>query len=384
MLLDGDSKTTGFANIVSYLRNHHSGAYDLDYSLTHQQQTDRTAYISFLHSIAGPLLDLYLYVSSENYNAATSSAYTAILPWYANYTLPPKRRDLARARTAHLGLSSLDVADATEETRGPGSGTASSEYEAAKRAAGIPTDGQPKALNMGRRKGIGGLLSSPMYAARFKLDALSSEVFEPLSDLLGKKDYLLGGDKPSSLDCLTLGYLSLMLYAPVPQAWLKDTIQTKHPRIARYIRRIRAELLEGGDIDPAQVWSITVGNTVGTPQSLPWRPHHTQRSFVNATKAVGHVLKSVPIVSTVMQSQPLVQDDSKALFKIKQSSLPSPLVLNTAIACSALATAGLAGLAIHHRRNPREGLLIFWALRPSSIPDFGEAQSLLSVLAGQM
>jgi hypothetical protein len=48
LLLDGSVKTTGFLNIVSYLRNHHSGAYDLDYSLTHQQQTERTAYGHYL------------------------------------------------------------------------------------------------------------------------------------------------------------------------------------------------------------------------------------------------------------------------------------------------------------------------------------------------
>ncbi|PVH94945.1 hypothetical protein DM02DRAFT_645627 [Periconia macrospinosa] len=329
MLVDGAIKTTGFANIVSYLRNHHSGAYDLDYSLTHQQQTDRTAYISFLHSTAAPLLDLYLYVSSENYNAATSSAYTAILPWFANYVIPPRRRDLARARTSHLGLSSLDVAEATEETRGPGSGTASSEYEAAKRAAGIPSEGQPKALNLGRRKGLGGLLSSPIYAARFKLDALSSEVFEPITDLLGKKDYLLNGDTPSSLDCLAFGYLSLMLYSPVPQAWLKEAIHTKYPRILRYIRRARAELLGGVEIDPAQVWSITKGVVAPPTQSLPWRSQEVRGPITNVTRAARQILESLPVVSTAMQSQVIVQDDTKGLVKTNKSSLPSPLALNT-------------------------------------------------------
>ncbi|CAI6335721.1 unnamed protein product [Periconia digitata] len=385
VLIDGASKTTGFSNIVSYLRNHHSGAYDLDYSLTHEQQTDRTAYVSFLRSTAGPLLDLFLYVSSENYNAATSSAYTAILPWLANYTIPPKRRDLARARTSHLGLSSLDVDEATEETRGPGSGTASSEYEAAKRAAGIPTEGQPKALNLGRRKGLGGLLSSPIYAARFKLDALSSEVFDPISDLLGKKDYLLDGDKPSSLDCLAFGYLSLMLYAPAPQAWLKEAIGTKYPRILRYIRRLRAELLGGVEIDSALVWSITNGKDTETPQNLPWQPRCRQGLVTSAVKAANQIMGNMPVVSAMVRNQVVIQDDGKSLISASRSSLPSSWVLNTIAACSALATAGLAGLAIHQRRNPREGLLIFWALRPSTgFNAFGEAESFLSVLAGQM
>src|SRR4051794_32241074 len=93
---------------------------------------------TFLQSTANPVLDLSLYISSKNYNTTTSSAYTAILPWYINYITPPRRRDLARARTAHLGLSSLDV---TGDDEPPGSGTASSEFEAAKRAAGVQSEG---------------------------------------------------------------------------------------------------------------------------------------------------------------------------------------------------------------------------------------------------
>jgi len=115
ILFDDDVATaSGFEDIVAYLRNHPAVTNDLDVNLSSRQQIDRTAFITFLQSTATPLIDLSLYVSAENYNTATSSAYTAILPWYANYTVPPKRRDLARARTAHMGLSSLDV-DTTAE-----------------------------------------------------------------------------------------------------------------------------------------------------------------------------------------------------------------------------------------------------------------------------
>ncbi|KAF2643283.1 hypothetical protein P280DRAFT_496923 [Massarina eburnea CBS 473.64] len=322
VLLDGTTRTTGFANIVAYLRNHHSGAYDLDYDLTHQQQTDRTAFLSFLHSTASPLLDLYIYVSSENYNATTSTAYTAILPWLSNYIIPPKRRDLARARASHLGLSSLDVAEAADDRRGPGTGTASSEYEAAKQAAGIPTDSRPKALNMGRGKGLGGLLSSPMYAARFKLDGLSNELLEPLSDLLGKNNYLLEGGKASSLDCLAFGYLALMLYAPVPQAWLKETIQTKFPRIMIYIRRLREDLVGSEDVDPAATWSVTSGRVDGLSRGLPWRPR-AQGFVPHVTKAAREMMNSLPLVSAIAPRRSTIQDLHVARSKAAPSSLPS-------------------------------------------------------------
>lgn len=43
VLVDGAVNICGFTSIVSYLRNHRSGAYDLDYHLTHKQQTDKIA-----------------------------------------------------------------------------------------------------------------------------------------------------------------------------------------------------------------------------------------------------------------------------------------------------------------------------------------------------
>lgn len=213
ILFDGGIATaTGFDDIVSYLRNHPAVSEDLDADLSSQQKNDSIAYFTFLRSTATPLIDLTLFVSAENYNTTTSSAYTAILPWYANYTIPPKRRDLARTRTSHMGLNSLDVDTRVEESMAPGRGTASAEFEAAKRAAGLPTDSEPTAISTGRGKVLGGLLGTPQYAARFQLDTISNELLEPLSDLLGKSEYLLGTSRPSSLDCLAFGYLALMLF----------------------------------------------------------------------------------------------------------------------------------------------------------------------------
>lgn len=387
VLIDGIVSTTGFPAIVSYLRNHRSGAYDLDYHLTHQQQTDRTAFISFLQSTATPLVDLSLYVSSENYNSTASSAYTAILPWYLNYTIPPTRRDLARARTAHLGLSSLDVS--TVEQDGP------SDFEAAKRDAGIPTSNgiaQPKVLSMGRGKGIKGMLSSPLYAARFKLDALTNELLEPLSDLLGKKDYLLEGGKPSSLDCLAFGYLALVFYPAVPQAWLKEAMQTRYPRIVRYISRMREELLKSEDVRAADVWSISSCSRDGTEVQdilhklglrLPWRPLPPRSLYFQATSATREMATNLPLLSKFLKRDIVIQTSVSKDLRGVSSLLPSPLFINTLFALSATTVAALAGLAIHHRRSPRAGDLIFWASR-QSMTGFGEAGSILSVLATQL
>jgi sorting and assembly machinery component 37 len=244
----------------------------------------------------------------------------------------------------------------------PGGRSLNSDFEAAKRDAGIPVaDKQANALNMGRGKGVGGLLSSPIYAARFKLDALTNELLDPLSDLLEKKDYLLEGGKPSSLDCLAFGYLALMFYPPVPQAWLKEALQARFPRIVSYINRMREGLL-GGDMH------------------LPWRPVTARPLYITVGVAARELTSNLPILSNILQRGVIVQPKAHKPSKQVQSSLMSPLLTNTLLALVTTGTAALAGLAIHHRRNPREGDLIFWALR-SQTGGLGEAGDLLKALA---
>lgn len=340
------------------------------------------SFVTLLQSTATPLIDLSLYVSAENYNSITASAYTAILPWYANYTVPPKRRELARARTLHMGLSSLDVDNTTEEVFVPGRGTASSEFEAAKRSAGIPTDSQPQPMSIGRRRGLGGLLGGPVYAARFRLDALLGELLDPLSDLLGDHSYLFRGSAPSSLDLFAFGHLSLLFYPSLPQAWLKETIQTKYPRIARYIQRVRRHVFQDEVIEPSQVWSISAGAVdVARTTCLPWQPRQ-QNIASSAAACVREILGNIPGLSLAFQRNPLVCPDLPLGLRHQKSALLSWLTVNSIMGATTAFAIALASLAVRHRRSPRDGILIFWALRPSV--GLGEAGNILSVLAHQI
>ncbi|EMD65758.1 hypothetical protein COCSADRAFT_114916 [Bipolaris sorokiniana ND90Pr] len=326
---DGVATASGFEDIVAYLRNYPTVTNDIDAGLSSAQRTDRTAFGTFLQATATPLVDLSLYVSAENYNKTTASAYTAILPWYANYTVPPRRRDLARMRTAHMGLSSLDVDTSAEEEFAPGRGTASSEYEAAKRAAGIPTESQPRSLNIGRGRGLGGLLGGQVYAARFRLDALSAELLDPLSDLLGKNKYLFRGDQPSSLDCLAFGYLSLLIYPPVPQAWLRETIRAKYPRIGAYVHRLHRDLFHEEEVSPADIWAVSTGKSnIATSTTLPWttRPASFGASAMACTK---EILGNLPGIATVSQKRTIVTSEPMLVSKRFRSELPSPLFLSS-------------------------------------------------------
>ncbi|KAF2022010.1 hypothetical protein BU24DRAFT_470965 [Aaosphaeria arxii CBS 175.79] len=383
LLMDGSSRTAGFASIVLYLRKRTLGSYDLDIDLNQKQHNNKLAFASFLESTATPLIDLSLYVSAENYSAITTSSYTAILPWYLNYTIPPTRRDQARIRTGHLGLSSLDVQlpDNKDDSIGLGN-----DFESRKRAAGIPGEGrttQNSILNMGRAKGIGGLLSSPIYAARFKLDALSNELLEPLSELLGNKEYLLGNGKPSSLDCLTFGYLALMLYPSVPQAWLKEAVVTRFPRIHDYVTRLRERLIGNEEVKVSDAWPTTNLPQQRQQPSLPWKIQ-AQSGLVYTTRSITReILNNFPVLSTIFRPGTIIQDRSMVV-RGSSSSLPSALMVNILMGFSAAAITAFFGFAAHHKRSPREGdWLILWAAqRPST--GLGEAGSFLSVFANEL
>jgi hypothetical protein len=280
-----------------------------------------------------------------------------------------------------MGLSGLDVDTTAEDGFAPGRGTASSDYEAAKRAAGIPTEAKPSTMRMGPKSGLGGLLGGQAYAARFRLDALSSELLDPLSEQLGRQDYLFGGKQPSSLDCLAFGYLSLLYYPAVPQAWLKETIVTKYPRIAAYIRQLSKDLFRGEEIYPADVWFISTGATnVRRDSLLPWAPR-SQTFASNTLAGAKEILGNVPGVSAFSRGHTVVSEPLQVSKRIK-SELPSPWFVSSLLGVTAAVAIGLATLAIRHRRSPREGELIFWALRPTT--GFGEAQNMLSAFANQL
>lgn len=281
-----------------------------------------------------------------------------------------------------MGLSSLDVDTTAEEAFAPGRGTASSEYEAAKRAAGIPTESQPKPMSIGRAKGLGGLLGGPIYAARFRLDALSSELLGPLADLLGKQNYVLGGKSPSSLDCLVFGYLSLLFYPALPQAWLKETIQTKYPHVCTYIQKMRQQLFVDESVDSADVWSVTVGATdEAKAMLLPWQPRR-QTMASKAMAGTQEVLGNMPMLASLFRGHATVIPKPPTVSRRLESELPSSLYLKTLVGATSALAIGLTSFAIHHRRSPREGALIFWASRPSV--GLGEAGKILSLLAHQI
>ena len=227
-LRDGDKHVSGFASIVRYLKS-------LDGNTT-SQSPDAIAISSFLSSNAQTLLDISLYVSSENYTSTTRPAFTAITPWHQNYTLPPRLRAAARLRTAHLGLSSLDVDNVHEDMSSRPEGFDG----VGKESGGFEPETQKRAsLLLPRKLTIRGMLQKPEHAAAFKLQVLAENFFAPLKDILGDRDFF-NEEHVGAVDYLAYGYLSLMLYPRVTQDWLAQTLRRKYKTLVAYTERMHA------------------------------------------------------------------------------------------------------------------------------------------------
>lgn len=285
-LRDGSTTIGGFENIVDHLRTRSDGQWDIDLSnpkdraditaylifsksKNHPLRVSRPSFSSFLTSQAHPLLDLSLYVASENYSK-TRAAYTSILQWPTQYFVAPQRRAFAKTRTERLGLSSLDLDTLDEERR------------SSKKAAELI----PQSLRTSRPT-VTGMMKEKQSSTIFRLDALVDAAFRPLQQLLGKKKWMLSQERASSLDCLALGYLSLALIPELPQSWLAEGLRRRYPDLCRYVERGVQEVF-GGKVTVEDALPSSTEEQPGSTQrpsgtALPWRAPERNISSAGAS-----------------------------------------------------------------------------------------------------
>ncbi|KAI9830176.1 MAG: hypothetical protein M1826_004978 [Phylliscum demangeonii] len=236
LLKDDDDQTTvtGFRHIVRYLSAHPNGPWNLDGHLAAPEAADGIAYSSCVESHGRAVLDLLLYVTRENYLAVTRPACSALYPSSVllRCAAPAALRRRAQARCRHLGFStaaggSLVLDDDDDD-----------DVVAAKARDPVPIPASlfAQARTAGRRAlgtGIGAQASR-----RMQLDAYARSFLDPLRALLGDKRYLLSDARPSSVDCLVVGQLSLALrpsQSPFPRPWLATLLRAEYPTLCAYV-----------------------------------------------------------------------------------------------------------------------------------------------------
>lgn len=261
------------------------------------------SYSSFIESHGQSLIDLSLYVSSENYTAATRPAYGSLLSWPNQWILPPKIRDSAKARTDHLGLSSLDL-DAAEEER-----------QRTREADNVAAAQIPKSLVKQPRDTVSSLLSKTSQQNRIRLDGMTGAFAAPLEALQNGKRHLLSDELVSSVDCLALGYLSLAVVPDVPFAWLRDTVQSEAAGLVRYTERLRGRCF-GGPVDAAEP---TRGEQQGA--QLPWQAREQVTLGRVGIRAWDSLMDSIPVIGEVRASRRLQQAGRELAGREEQGAI---------------------------------------------------------------
>ncbi|EEQ92300.1 hypothetical protein RJZ56_007488 [Blastomyces dermatitidis] len=285
-----------FRNIVAYLSQYSNGEWDLDRWMGQKERADCIAFSSFLESQGQPLIDLSLYVSSENYNNVTSLAYATLLQWPNQWIMPPQIRTTAKKRTEHLGLTSLDLDVMVEEER-----------QQARDPSNLANK-IPKGLVRKPQATVSDILSKTSKRNRIRLEGITGAFVAPLEELLGRKGYLLSSEIPSTLDCLALGYLSLALVPKLPYPWLRDAATGQAPRLAAYADQLRSRCFGAVPIEV----SIAFTDSPALASSLPWRSPEQVSFAAVGRRALEGIADSIPIVRQIRTNARLQRAGAEA------------------------------------------------------------------------
>ena len=234
------------------------------------------------------------------------------------------------------------------------------------------------------------LAATPETNARIRLDALANKFFEPLSLLLGQKRYMVSNTQFSSLDCLALGYLSLMLKPDLPQPWLAVAMRKRFPGLCNWTEGLGQEIF-GGLVTLEDACLKTrpaimrdtkdVQETQGSGP-LPWvAPQNTGVLSVGGT-FLSSITDSLPLVGQLRRTSRFRHLGNNTTDDDTQSDLWQ----NVTIFGSLVAGLGLAaGYAIYTGIFSSGATQELKMERSSpGLYDLGEAGAALSVLANQM
>ena len=104
---------------------------------------------------------------------------------------------------------------------------------------------------------------APEAKAGIRLTAMADELLDALQERLGDGRFFFGDDAVTSLDCVAVGYLSLLLVPEMPFSFAGDAVR-RHARLAAYLHELRPKLL--GPMVETEV--VLEGKAAG----LPWGP----------------------------------------------------------------------------------------------------------------
>ncbi|KAF3903909.1 Metaxin-1 [Orbilia brochopaga] len=219
-LKDGARWVAGYDAIIEYLNTKSSGRSNIDRELSSLQRAQVTAYRSFIRKTCQPIVALSLYVTPKNWITATRPLYSTFIRFPLQYEIPHAHHTRATAVTAHLAPLIRELGSIDDE--------------AAKQPVSTSFANLTTASTSDKEKDA----AEEKITTRVKLRNLLADVLDPIREKLrsGKQrqSHLLGSSSPSTVDCLLVGYLSLLIYPDLPAGWAKEIMQREFADIIQY------------------------------------------------------------------------------------------------------------------------------------------------------
>ncbi|KAI1502932.1 outer mitochondrial membrane transport complex protein-domain-containing protein [Biscogniauxia marginata] len=206
---------SGYSDIVRYLKKHVDHGTDDD--LIPLQAADSLAYASYLTTRGQGLLAISLYASPRAWAEITRPAYSSLLPFPLTWTIPPALRAAAIEKAEHLGMGYLAVELDTDGSSAPGLAETTS--------TGF--------LRLRERLGPAATMQ-PEQTAAIRLQQLARDFYSTLDQFRGEKRFFLGDERPTSVDFLAYGYLSL-LRVDTPHPILKTVLEKQFGRLSEFL-----------------------------------------------------------------------------------------------------------------------------------------------------
>ena len=277
---------------------------------------------------------------------------------------------MAKIRTDHLGLSSLDLDSANEEQKTHTSTPSGSSVI-------------PQSLKFPRQT-VTSLVKQPHHAARFRLDALADALFRPLQQLLGNKRYMLSEKNPSSLDCVAYAYLALALTPQLPHAWVAEAMKNRYPGLCKYVGRLSKEFF-GGPVAVSDALLTPKGNQAktetgphaDTSKGLPWEKPEPKTFGALGSTLLSGTLSSLPLAGHFRKSNILVEKDDT---EVRGPSIPRETSIKTFDVAPPLLAAFSAVAAIG-AYVVYSSLYTELAPQRNTLSDMGEAGAILDLAA---
>lgn len=181
-----------------------------------------------------------MFGDDENYDKYTRKTLGEALSFPRNYTIPNERRLKALQRLKDLGL------ETQEEV--PSQGL----FQTKKRAA------------------------IKYQARQIRIQGMADELYSILESKLSNGPFLFG-NKPTSIDCLVFGHLSMHLFPTVPNNYLANRLKDSFPRTWKFIVDFNTNFIDNKTLDvaPSQTFSLGLLLKSIWHEIMPTRPRHT-------------------------------------------------------------------------------------------------------------